>query len=134
LDELASHETTRVATPDCAPISVDRIDLVIDEWRTAHAHLNWANLTGPALWILDWEDWARSPRGLDAANLWARSLAVPQVADKILESRRADLDRRTGQIMMLFECAELLAWADEREPLYTPTRREVARLHSLLTT
>ena len=144
MDELAGQETTRVATPDCMPISVDRIEttirkvfpdcgnLVIDEWSTAHADLNWANLTGPALWILDWEDWGRAPRGLDAANLWASSLAVPQVANKILESRRPDLDSRTGRIMMLFKCAELLGWADEREPLYTPTRREAERLRSLL--
>jgi hypothetical protein len=70
---------------------------------------------------------------LDAASLWAGSLAVPQVAEKIHEGRHSDLNSHTGRIMMLFKCAELLAWADEREPLYTPTRREAERLCVLLT-
>jgi hypothetical protein len=95
MDELASHATTRTATPDCEPISPARVETAIrkvfpdctnlrlDEWITAHADLNWANLTGPQLWILDWVDWGRAPRGLDAANLWFGSLAVPQIADKV---------------------------------------------------
>jgi hypothetical protein len=144
LDELASHPTSRVATPDCAPINVERIEstirkvfpecagLTVDEWSTAHADLNWANMTGPALWILDWEDWGSAPRGLDAANLWAGSLAVSQLAERILHDRRRDLDTRTGQTMMLFKCAELLAWADEREPLYAPTQREAERLYAMV--
>jgi hypothetical protein len=144
LDELASHETSRVATPDCAPISVDRIEttirkafpectnIVIDEWSTAHADLNWANLTGPALWILDWEDWGRAPRGLDAANLWFGSLAVPEVAAKVYRGRHQDLDSRAGKVMQLFKCAELLAWADDSEPLYAPAQHEANRLQKLL--
>lgn len=72
LDELASHVATRVATPDCEPINVDRVEtairkvfpdcpiLRIDEWATAHADLNWPNMTGPRLWILDWEDFGRA--------------------------------------------------------------------------
>jgi hypothetical protein len=144
MDELAGHETTRVATPDCMPISVDRIEttirkvfpectsVVIDEWSTAHADLNWANLTGPALWILDWEDWGLAPRGLDAANLWFGSLTVPEIAEKVYRGRRHDLDSRSGQVMQLFKCAELMAWADEAEPLYLPARREADRLHTLL--
>ncbi len=57
---------------------------------------------------------------------------MPQIADRVLQCRRRDLDSRTGQIMMLFKCTELLSWADEREPLYTPTRREAERLRALL--
>jgi hypothetical protein len=126
------------------PISVDRIEttirkvfpdcsnIVIDGWSTAHADLNWANLTGPALWILDWEDWGRAPRGLDAANLWFGSLAAPEIAEKVYRSRRHDLDSRSGQVMQLFKCAELMAWADEAEPLYPLARREADRLRSLL--
>lgn len=145
-NRLTDHSTSRTATPDCEPITPERVEtvirkifpdvvnLTIDEWTTAHADLNWANMTGPRLWILDWEDFGTAPRGLDAANLWAGSLAVPQVADRILESRRADLDSRAGQIMMLFKCAELLAWADEGEPLHAPARREAARLRHLLVT
>jgi hypothetical protein len=30
--------------------------------------------------------------------------------------------------MMLFRCAELLAWADPTEPLYTPATREAEAL------
>jgi hypothetical protein len=140
MDQLASHATTRAATPECEPISRERVEsairkvfpdaanLRIDEWSTAHADLNWANMTGPRLWILDWEDHGRAPRGLDAANLWFGSLAVPQIAAKVCQSRHHDLDSRTGQIMQLFKCAELLAWADEHEPLYLPARREADRL------
>lgn len=144
MDELASHVTTRAATPDCEPINLERVeaairkifpdaaDLRIDEWATAHADLNWANMTGPRLWILDWEDHGRAPRGLDAANLWFGSLAVPEIAEKVYRSRRHDLESRTGQVMQLFKCAELLAWADEAEPMYPPARREADRLRALL--
>jgi hypothetical protein len=144
MDELAKYETTRVATPDCTSISIERVEAtirkvfpecggsVIDEWSTAHADLNWANLTGPTLWILDWEDWGRAPRGLDAANLWFSSLAVPEIAEKVYRGRRDDLESRTGRVMQLFKCAELLAWADESEPLYVPARQEADRLRSLL--
>jgi hypothetical protein len=143
MDELTGHETTRVATPDCMPINVDRIettihkvlpdcaDLVVDEWSTAHADLNWANITGPSLWILDWEEWGRAPRGFDAANLWFGSLAVPAVAEKIYQGRRGDMDSRTGQVMQLFKCAELLVWADENESLFVPAQREAERLRAL---
>ncbi|WP_034270772.1 hypothetical protein [Actinospica robiniae] len=140
LGELARHPTARNATPDLEPINAARVGAAItkvfpecaqvslDEWTTAHADLNWANMTGPTLWILDWEDWGRAPRGLDAANLWAGSLALPAIAATIYELRRADLESPTGKLMRLFKCAELLAWADEREPLYAPSRREAARL------
>ena len=144
LAELARQPATRLATPDCAPISTERIEsiirkvfpecttLTVDEWSTAHADLNWANMTGPTLWILDWEDWGSAPRGLDAANLWAGSLAVPHSADRILHDRRRELDTSTGRTMMLFKCAEILSWADESEPAYIPARREAERLRALL--
>jgi hypothetical protein len=74
----------------------------------------------------------RAPRGLDAANLWAGSLALPEIAEKIYHGRRRDMDSRTGQVMQLFKCAELLSWADEREPLYVPARQEAERLRALL--
>lgn len=72
MDSLASHATSRAATPDCEPITRARVEgvirkifpdapsLSIDEWSTAHADLNWANMTGPTLWILDWEDFGRA--------------------------------------------------------------------------
>lgn len=73
LGELARHPTARNATPDLEPINAARVGAAItkvfpecaqvslDEWTTAHADLNWANMTGPTLWILDWEDWGRAP-------------------------------------------------------------------------
>lgn len=71
MDNLAETSTTRLATPDLEPISVDRVraaiakafpgaNAPIEEWTTAHADLSWANMTGPELWILDWEDWGRA--------------------------------------------------------------------------
>ena len=143
MDSLARHPTSRAATPDCAPITPERVEaairkifpdapsLGIDEWSTAHADLNWANMTGPALWILDWEDFGTAPRGLDAANLWFGSLSVPAVAERIYNARRSEMDSRTGQLMQLFKCAELLAWADESEPLFAPARRQAERLRTL---
>lgn len=140
LDELAAHPTARNATPDLEPINAARVGAAIirvfpectqvslDEWTTAHADLNWANMTGPTLWIMDWEDWGLAPRGLDAASLWGGSLTVPEVAATIYEQRRADLECSTGKLMRLFKCAELLSWADEREPLYGPMRHEAESL------
>lgn len=72
MDDLAAGNTPRLATPGLEPISIDRVRAVIakvfadapapiDQWTTAHADLNWANMTGPQLWILDWEDWGRAP-------------------------------------------------------------------------
>lgn len=78
--------------------------------------------------MLDWEDFGRGPRGLDAASLWAGSLSVPALAAKVLRHLQADLESPSGRIMRLFKCAELLAWADEREALYGPTRVEAEKL------
>jgi len=140
LDNLAKQSTNRIATPDLEPINQARVEAVIQkvfpectslaliEWTTAHADLNWANMTGPDLQIFDWEDWGRAPRGLDAANLWAGSLAVSDVASQVYTHRKTDLESGTGRIMRLFKCAEVLAWADEREPLFEPTRTEAAKL------
>jgi hypothetical protein len=139
MDTLAQASTTRIATPDLEPISIERVraaiakvfpdaEAPIEEWSTAHADLNWANMTGPRLWILDWEDWGRAPRGLDAANLWFSSLAVPGLAEKVLHRRRTDLASVTGRTMRLFKCAELLAWADESESLYSPAKQAAQQL------
>ena len=89
-------------------------------------------MTGPRLWILDWEDFGRAPRGLDAANLWFGSLAIPAIAEMVYDGRRQDMDSRTGLVMQLFKCTELLAWADESEGLFAPAHREAARLRALL--
>ncbi|WP_194904723.1 hypothetical protein [Catenulispora rubra] len=139
LDKLATTNTTRLATPDLAPISHRRVHAAIadvfpeaaatiEEWTTAHADLNWANIPGGQLWILDWEDWGRAPRGLDAANLWFSSLAAPGLAETVLKHRRSDLESPTGRTMRLLKCAELLAWADAGEPLYSPAKQAAQQL------
>ena len=139
MDELAGTHTPRIATPDLEPISTERVAAAIskvfpqaaapvEQWTTAHADLTWANMTGPQLWILDWEDWGQAPRGLDAANLWFNSLTIPDLADRILKHRRADLESPTGRTMRLFKCAELLAWADQTEQLHDPAQRAAHQL------
>jgi len=140
LDALAAHPTTRLATPDCQPITAERIETTIrkifphatglttTEWATAHADFTFANLTAPTLWILDWEDWGRAPRGTDAASLWFSSLAIPEIADRIRRNRSPELNTPTGHTMMLFKCAQLLTWAHDNEPLHTPATNEAHRL------
>lgn len=140
LEVLARCQTSRRATPDCEPITQDRItsviervfpgrvDTAISEWSCAHADLNWANLTGPELWMLDWEDWGMAPRGLDAARLWFASLTQPALAQRVRRRLDADLASRTGRIMALFECAGWLAFAKDSEPLTAPARTQAARL------
>jgi hypothetical protein len=140
LAALSAARTTRVATPDTEPITQQRltdviervfpghIDTRIDEWTTAHADLNWANLTGPQFCLLDWEDWGRAPRGLDAANLWVNSLAVPALAERVQRHQHSDLDSRSGKLATLFYCGQVVEAADESDPLLAPATREAARL------
>ena len=139
LAALARHQTARRATPDCETITQDRVtsviervfparvDTAISEWSCAHADLNWTNLTGPELWMLDWGDWGMAPRGLDAARLWFASLTQPALAQQVTMHLNADLASRDGQIMALFECAKWLAFASDSEPL-TSSRTHAARL------
>ncbi len=83
LSALAAIDTSRLATPDCQPVTTARIEAEIREvfpeigdlntaaweWTTAHADLGWANLVGPRLWITDWEDWGRAiTTGLEAVR------------------------------------------------------------------
>ncbi|GCD99893.1 hypothetical protein EHYA_07615 [Embleya hyalina] len=141
LDSLAAQETTRVATPDTVTITQvgvtstigkafgDHIDTTVDEWIPAHADLNWANVTAPDCWILDWEDWGLAPRGLDAATLWGNSLALPTLAERVHRERCADLESRCGRIMALFFCAKVVGeYGDPADPLYAPSCRQAKRL------
>ncbi|MEY8040095.1 hypothetical protein AB8O55_11875 [Saccharopolyspora cebuensis] len=134
MNALAGQHTTRVATPDTEVITQKlvtreierafpgRVDSTITEpWTPAHADLNWSNLTGPEFWILDWEDHGMAPRGLDSANLWASSLTVPELAERVYRERRADLETRPGKVMALFCAAKLLN--DSSVPAYL---REIA--------
>ncbi len=140
LTTLAAAPTTRLATPDTEPVTQERLTATIErvfpgrldthlaEWTTAHADLNWANLTGPQCWLLDWEDWGRAPRGLDAANLWVNSLAVPALAHRVRHHRQADLESRSGKLAALFYCAQIIAVSDDSDPLLAPATGEAASL------
>lgn len=86
-----------------------QVDTTLPEpWVPAHADLNWANLTWPECWLIDWEDHGMAPRGLDAANLWANSLGIPELAERVWQERRGDLDTRPGKLMALFCCAKIV--------------------------
>ncbi|MEU2855118.1 hypothetical protein AB0K71_31050 [Streptomyces syringium] len=141
LDALAGQQTPRIATPDTVTITQDLVtrtlgavfpdvaDTRIERWAPAHADLTWANVMGPELSIIDWEDWGMAPRGLDAATLWGNALAVPALADRVHQERRADLESRDGRLMSLFFLSKIVGpHAHEGDPLLTPARKEGERL------
>lgn len=141
LDALAGARTTRVATPDTVMITqahVDEVirsafpgmpDTVVERWVPAHADLNWANVTGPQFCLFDWEDWGMAPRGLDSSSLWAQSLGVPALADRVLRERAGDLSSRDGKVMMLFACAKIAGpYAHPEDPRLGPARAAAERL------
>jgi hypothetical protein len=142
LGALAGHQVSRRATPDLEPVTQDRVSsdigrvfpgagTAISEWACAHADLNWPNLTGPDLRILDWEDWGMAPRGTDAARLWFSSLTEPGLAGQVTACLAADLRSRDGQVMALWECARWLEHAGD-EPLTALARAEAIRLRAAL--
>jgi hypothetical protein len=141
LDALAAARTTRVATPDMVMVTQAHVDevirsafpgvteTVVERWVPAHADLNWANVTGPEFCLFDWEDWGMAPRGLDSASLWAQSLGVPALADRVLRERAGDLRSRDGKVMMLFACAKIAGpYAHPQDPRLTPARAAAERL------
>ncbi|GGS29661.1 hypothetical protein Snoj_26150 [Streptomyces nojiriensis] len=141
LDALAAQRTPRIATPDTATITQEHVtqnlgevfpgvaDTRIERWTPAHADLTWANVMGPEFSIIDWEDWGMAPRGLDAATLWGNALAVPALADRVHQERRADLESRDGRLMSLFFLSKIVGpCAYEEDPLLTPAQKEAERL------
>ncbi|MGW0858102.1 hypothetical protein [Streptomyces sp. NPDC002690] len=141
LDALASQQTPRIATPDMVTITQERVtqtlgavfpgvvDTRIERWTPAHADLTWANVMGPAFSLIDWEDWGMAPRGLDAATLWGNALAVPGLADRVQQERRADFQSRDGKLMSLFFLSKIVGpYAYEEDPLLAPARKEAERL------
>jgi hypothetical protein len=136
LDSLAAQTTNRVATPDTDPITQNLVtesirsavpgafDTTIEQWVPAHADLNWANMTGPVFCLFDWEDWGNAPRGLDSASLWASSLVVPALADRVRRERHADFASRDGKLMTLFACSKILGPdAHPQDPRREPALR-----------
>ncbi|MFF1497215.1 phosphotransferase [Streptomyces sp. NPDC058304] len=141
LDALAEQGTPRIATPDTVTITQEQVtqtlgkafpgivDTRIERWVPAHADLTWANVMGPGFSIIDWEDWGMAPRGLDVATLWGNALAVPALADRIHQERRADLESRDGKLMSLFFLSKIVGpHAHEEDPLLAPARQEAERL------
>lgn len=82
-------------------------------WTTAHGDRRWANLTGPALALLDWEGWGTAPLGYDAASLYLHSLPVPDVAERIRKEFAQVLDTPAGRVGELTACTEILQAAPE---------------------
>ncbi|MEU5393286.1 hypothetical protein [Streptomyces tibetensis] len=136
LDALAAQNTTRVATPDTVTITqahvtqsirsvfTDDFDTTVERWVPAHADLNWANVTAPTLQLFDWEDWGNAPLGLDSASLWASSLAVPALAERVRHERRSDFESGNGKLMTLFACSKILGpYAHPEDPRLEPARR-----------
>ncbi|WP_432055121.1 hypothetical protein [Streptomyces sp. bgisy022] len=136
LDALAAQDTRRIATPDTVTITQDLVtesirgvfsdtfDTTVERWVPAHADLNWANMTAPTFSLFDWEDWGCAPLGLDSASLWASSLAVPALADRVRRERRSDFESRDGKLMTLFACSKILGpHAHPEDPRLEPARR-----------
>jgi hypothetical protein len=140
LEALAAQHTNRIATPDTETLTQELVtgtihsafpgvDTAVTDWRPAHADLNWANVTAPVFCVFDWEDWGMAPRGLDAANLWAASLAVPPLADRVRRERCNDLASRDGNLMMLFVAAKILGpYSDPQDPRLVPARKTAEQL------
>ena len=145
LDALSGFRTTRIAVSQATPVTQEhvtsvieqrwpgRVDSVVDDWACAHAGMTWAKITSPVCWVLGWSDWGLAPRGLDAATLWACSLAVPEIAGRIWRDRQADLESPTGMITALYSLARLAALAPAADThLLECARQEAARLLSRL--
>ena len=140
MNALACVTTLRTATPDTVPATEEHVAEVITRvfpgvpvrvrrWTAAHADLNWANVTGPRRAVLvDWEDWGLAPAGLDTASLWAASLAVPTLAERLVRERQADLTSPDGLLMRLFALAKIMTFPNEGDPLLAPARREAEAL------
>ncbi|MFJ8676358.1 hypothetical protein [Streptomyces sp. NPDC093589] len=140
LEALAAQHTNRVATPDTVTLTQELVtgtihsafpgvDAAVTDWRPAHADLNWANVTAPVFCVFDWEDWGMAPCGLDAANLWAASLAVPPLADRVRRERCNDLASRDGKLMTLFVAAKILGpYSDPQDPRLVLARKTAEQL------
>ncbi|WP_344033177.1 hypothetical protein [Streptomyces luteireticuli] len=100
-----------------APDSVSRV--------TGHGDLQWANLTQAPLTLLDWERWGRVPVGFDAGLLHVCSLAVPTVAEQVLDVFGDILGTEAGRV------GELCAIAEMRQAVARGSYRDLAKpLHA----
>ncbi|MFE7558525.1 aminoglycoside phosphotransferase [Kitasatospora sp. NPDC057500] len=137
LGALAGHRTERVCMSQdhlsrrIAEVFGETVNTAIGEWTTAHGDLHWGNVTAPELCLLDWEDWGRGPRGLDAATLWGFSLGVPEVAGRVQREFAEDLQSRSGKVAQLLFCANVLrahARSGKTMPFTEPAQEASGRL------
>jgi hypothetical protein len=111
LTNLAGHVTERVCVTQShlstriQDIYGQEIDTTITDWSCAHGDIGYANLCGPRLTILDWEDWGMAPTGWDAACLWSASLSVPHLADHVTALFADTFNTRSGRLSKLLLCA-----------------------------
>jgi hypothetical protein len=109
----------------------ENVNTDVDEWTTANTDIHWGNVTAPDCYLLDWEDWGLTPRGLDAATLWGHSLLVPAVADRIQKVFAGDLGSRAGLLAQLLFCSNVIRLNSAKpdpSPLLDPAKREAERL------
>lgn len=107
------------------------LDTRVPQWSTAHADIQWSNLTGPGeLVILDWERWGLAPTGYDEACLYISSLAVPEVAKQVHTVFQEALDSGTGRFSQLVVASEYLQGIQRANnlELAAPLRRHVTDL------
>lgn len=137
LTALAGAKTTRVAIRQdlinrrIREYAGTVVDPAVDEWLPVHADVHWANLTAPRMVLLDWEGWGLGPRGLDGATLWAFSLLVPAIAERVCDLFADELSCRSGALARLFMCVELLRMTrtfGDHPDLAGPLAREADRL------
>jgi hypothetical protein len=89
------------------------VETTVDEWRTAHTDVHWANLTRDA-YLIDWEDWGKAPRGHDAACLWQSALPDAAVTAQVERVFADDLATRSGKLAQLLQCANAIRVARRR--------------------
>jgi hypothetical protein len=109
----------------------NRAPHVVDEWRTAHGDLHWANLTAPDLALLDWEFWGTAPRGFDAAKLLSFSSSDPELFQRIETTFAEDLETSSGIVARLYSFAQRLNAIDasQHDPReYRPIEIQAKRL------
>jgi hypothetical protein len=136
LDVLAAHQTERVgATQEGISRRLlaffgDRIDPTVTTWNTAHGDLQWANLTAPAAYLLDWEGWGIAPAGYDAATLYCYSLLTPDTARRVYETFADILDTPDGTRAQLHVIGRLLLRVDggDYPDLANPLHQHAQRL------
>ena len=80
-----------------------------ERWlRVVTSHSIWANLTAPALYLLDWEGWGSAPADYDAATLYCCSPLAPNAARRVYETFADILDTPDGARVQLHVIGRLL--------------------------